>query len=644
MLLAGMLLSGAILVVGGLSAGVLARRHAQRAVVLAVGANVLAAGLGLLVALLTLLTGASQMTVLPWSVPMGTLALRLDPLAAFFAVPTLLVSGLAALYGRGYLAGKGPSSWLWFNLMVASLLGVLLSADGLLFLLCWEAMSVTSFLLVILEDERAEVRHAGLVYLVATHLGTAFLMVLFLVVSPGEDSLAFPRAGTLPPTLAGLAFALGLVGFGTKAGFVPAHVWLPEAHPAAPSHVSAFLSGVILKSGVYGLLRVVTWAEQPSDWWGWLLVLTGLVSGILGVVFALAQHDLKRLLACHSVENLGIIALGLGLGLLGLSGGSPLAAALGLGGGLLHVWNHAWFKSLLFMGAGALGQATGSLQIESAGGLLRRMPGTGGAFLVGSAAISGLPPFNGFVSEFLVFMAALELLRSVHPLAGVAGLGGLALISGLAVACFAKVCGVVFLGEPRSPGAEKATETRQAMLVPMLLLAALCLLIGVAAPLVIGVLDAPLGQLAAGAHLAPVRGSLGWLAALGGLVLLAGLALGHALSRRPSQPGMTWDCGYSRPTARMQYTAASFAGPLTEMFSFVLPVRRHGKPVEGLFPAAAEHHGEVPDPFNQRLYEPLFRGLMRFSLRVRAFQHGEVQLYLLYIVVALIALFIWEAL
>ncbi len=389
---------------------------------------------------------------------------------------------------------------------------------------------------------------------------------------------------------------------------------------------------------------MVTWAEQPSDWWGWLLVLTGLVSGILGVVFALAQHDLKRLLACHSVENLGIIALGLGLGLLGLSGGSPLAAALGLGGGLLHVWNHAWFKSLLFMGAGALGKATGSLQIESGGGLLRRMPGTGGAFLVGSAAISGLPPLNGFVSEFLIFMSALELLASVHPLAGAAGLGGLALISGLAVACFTKVCGVVFLGEPRSPGAQKATEIRGSMLVPMLLLAGLCLLVGVMAPLGIGVLGAPLQQLAPQADLEPIRGSLGWVAALGGLVLLAGLGLGHALSRRPSQPGMTWDCGYSRPTARMQYTAASFAGPLLEMFSFVLKPRHHGSPLEGHFPAPVGHHGEVCDPFTQRLYEPISRSLMRLALRVRVFQHGEVQLYLLYILITLVALFIWEAL
>jgi len=645
MLLATLLLTMGILAVGGLAAGLLSRALPGRAIAVGVGSNLAASGVGLLGALVTLVAGASQTAVLPWSVPMGTLALRLDPLSAFFLVPTLLVSALAALYGRGYLAGKSPSSWLWFNWMVASLVGVLLSADGLVFLISWEVMSVTSFLLVVLEDHRPEVRRAGQTYLVATHIGTAFLFALFLLVAPGGDSLAFPKAGSLAPSLAGVAFLLGLVGFGTKAGFVPAHVWLPEAHPAAPSHVSAFLSGVILKSGVYGLVRVLTWAQAPSDWWGWTLVFVGLASGVLGVVFALAQHDLKRLLAYHSVENLGIISLGLGLGLLGLSGGSPLAAALGFGGALLHVWNHAWFKSLLFLGAGAVGKATGSLNVEGMGGLLRRMPGTGAAFLAGSAAISGLPPFNGFVSEFLIFMAALELLGSVHPLGGALGLGGLALISGLAVACFAKACGVVFLGEPRSAGAERATETDRAMLLPMLFLALLCLLVGLTAPAMLFPLAAPVRQLVGpSATLEVARNGLVWLAILGGMALLAGAALGHWLSRRPARSGGTWDCGYLRPTPRMQYTAASFAGPVVEMFAFVLRPRHHGQPVEGLFPTEADHHGEVPDVFSQTVYAPFFHSLGRLGLRVRSFQHGEIQLYLLYILITLIALFFWEAL
>ena len=634
-----------ILGAGGLLAAGLARKAPDRAIAVGVGSNLLASGIGLLASLTALLLGAQQALVLPWSVPMGSLALRLDPLSAFFLVPTLAVSGLAALYGRGYLAGKAASSWLWFNLMVASLVLVLLSADGLLFLMAWEAMSITSFFLVVLEDERPQVRRAGLTYLVAAHLGTAFLLALFLVVAPGPHDLLFPKAGTLAPPLAGVAFLLALAGFGTKAGLAPAHVWLPEAHPAAPSHVSAFLSGVILKSGVYGLVRVLTWAEAPPAWWGWALLLVGLASGLLGVVLALAQRDLKRLLAYCSVENLGILSLGLGLGLLGLSGGSPAAAALGFGGALWHVWNHAWCKSLLFLGAGAVGKATGSLDLEGMGGLLRRMPGTGGAFLVGSAAIAGLPPLNGFVSEFLLFLAALQLLGSHHPLAGAVGLGGLALTSGLAVACFARVCGVALLGEPRSPGAEKARDPGLEMLLPIFFLALLCLALGLLAPLAPILLAPPLAQvLGAPSGLEVAQPGLLGVAVLGGLVLLFGAALGHWLSRRPSQPGVTWDCGYLRPTARMQYTAASFAQPLAVLFSFVLRPQGHGQPVEGYFPGKAEQRSDFPDLFDQALYAPFFRSLGRLALRVRAFQHGEVQLYLLYILLTLIALLAWEAL
>lgn len=634
-----------LLLASGVLSALLARSAPDRAAGLAVWANLVGAGLGLAAALAVLLTGVQESLVLPWSMPMGSLALRLDPLAAFFLVPTLVVAALAAQYGRGYLQGKGASSWLWFNLMVAALVLVLLSADGLLFLMAWETMSVSSFLLVVLHDERPEVRKAGLTYLVATHLGTAFLFALFLVVSPGQDTLAFPAAGSLAPELAGVAFLLALAGFGTKAGFVPAHTWLPEAHPAAPSHVSAFLSGVILKSGVYGLVRVVTWADAPPAWWGWTLLLVGLSSGILGVIFALAQHDLKRLLAYHSVENLGIISLGLGLGLLGLSGGNLAAAGLGFGGGLLHVWNHAWFKSLLFLGAGAVGQATGALDLEKQGGLLRRMPVTGGTFLVGSAAIAGLPPLNGFVSEFLIFMAALELLGSIHPVAAVLGLGGLALISGLAVACFAKAFGIVFLGEPRSPGAEAARDPGLEMRLPMVLLAVLCAAVGLLAPTLPAFLAWPVDQLAgAPTPLAAVVPSLVWVAGLGAVALLAGAGVGRWLLAQPRDVGVTWDCGYLAPTARMQYTAASFAQPLTDLFSFVLGSRRHGRPVEGYFPVSSDFHAETPDAFDEGLYRPLFRSLGRLALRVRVFQHGEVQLYLLYILIALVALFLWEGL
>ena len=276
-------------------------------------------------------------------------------------------------------------------------------------------MSLASFFLVMFDDEKESVRRAGWIYLVAMHLGTAFLLAMFLLLGQERRLAGFRAALGRARRRSGVLFLLAVVGFGTKAGFIPLHVWLPEAHPAAPSHVSAVMSGVMIKTGIYGLLRMLTLLGPPPAWWGWTLLGIGVVSGVLGVLFALAQHDLKRLLAYHSVENIGIIALGLGVGLLGISYGNPTMAALGFAGGLLHVVNHAVFKSLLFLGAGSVLHATGTGEIDRLGGLLKRMPVTGATFLVGAAAISGLPPLNGFVSEFLIYLGALAGLGSRRP-------------------------------------------------------------------------------------------------------------------------------------------------------------------------------------------------------------------------------------
>ena len=365
---------------------------------------------------------------------------------------------------------------------------VVVARNGVLFLMSWELMSLASFFLVTLEDEKESVRRAGWIYLVAMHLGTAFLLALFLLLGKNAGSLDFERLSTAAAP-SGVFFLLAVIGFGTKAGFIPMHVWLPEAHPAAPSHVSAVMSGVMIKTGIYGLLRMLTLLGPPPAWWGWTLVAIGVVSGILGVLYALSQHDLKRLLAYHSVENIGIIALGLGVGVLGISYQNPTMAALGLTGGLLHVVNHAVFKSLLFLGAGSVLHATGTGELDRLGGLLKRMPVTGATFLIGAAAISGLPPLNGFVSEFLIYLGAIAGLGSqahiapAWPLMSVLVVGGLALIGGLAAACFTKAFGIVFLGEPRSGEAAHAHEAGAAMRWPMVVLAGLCVLIGLAAPL-----------------------------------------------------------------------------------------------------------------------------------------------------------------
>ena len=283
---------------------------------------------------------------------------------------------------------------------------------------------------------------------------------------------------------------LALVGFGTKAGFIPLHVWLPEAHPAAPSHVSAVMSAVMIKTGIYGLVRVMMLLGAPQAWWGWVLCGIGLSSGVIGVLLALAQHDLKRLLAYHSVENIGIIALGLGVGTLGLCAGLPAVAVMGFAGALLHVLNHALFKGLLFLAAGNVVHSAHTREIDHLGGLLRRMPRTGAIFLIGAAAISGLPPLNGFISEFLIYLASFKgavTLEGANSVPMLATIAGLALIGGLAAACFTKAFGIVFLGQPRSEHAEQAHEVGLAMVMPGVVLAAACILIGLLGASVVSV-------------------------------------------------------------------------------------------------------------------------------------------------------------
>src|SRR5208282_490863 len=327
----------------------------------------------------------------PWPVPYGEFFIEIDPLTAWFLLPTLLLSALCAIYGVGYLRSwQGRRSlgpvWFFYGLLVLGMVLVLLARNAVLFLVAWELMALASFFLVTFEHERESVREAGWIYFVATHLGTAFLLAFFLLLARETGSMDFnvwAEKGIHTQGLAGILFLLAVVGFGTKAGFMPLHVWLPEAHPAAPSHVSALMSGVMIKTGIYGIVRMLAFIGSPPPWWGWTLVFIGAVSGILGVLFALAQHDIKRLLAYHSVENIGIICLGLGVGLLGISFGAPLVAFLGFAGGLLHVLNHALFKGLLFLGAGAASHAAGTREIDRLGGLMRRMPLTGAAFLVG---------------------------------------------------------------------------------------------------------------------------------------------------------------------------------------------------------------------------------------------------------------------
>ncbi len=522
-------------------------------------------------------------------------------------------------------------------------------------------MSLASFFLVMHDDEKESVRRAGWVYLVAMHLGTTFLLALFLLLGKNAGSLDFDQFSTVAAP-SGVFFILAVIGFGTKAGFVPMHVWLPEAHPAAPSHVSAVMSGVMIKTGIYGLLRVLTLLGEPPEWWGWTLVGIGAVSGILGVLYALAQHDLKRLLAYHSVENIGIIALGLGVGILGIAYNNPTMAVLGFTGGLLHVINHAIFKSLLFLGAGAVLHATGTGEIDRLGGLFKRMPVTGTTFLIGAAAISGLPPLNGFVSEFLIFFGAItglaesSGLASVGPFLGIAVVGALALIGGLATACFTKAFGIVFLGEPHSNEAAEAHEAGWAMRWPMIVLASLCVAIGLSAPfwptaLQPAVADivhsrSPLSQKERGdvtaPSIEPLTGVVFGSCVLLGLILLVVQLRRKLLAGRRVERGVTWDCGYVAPTPRMQYTSSSFARPLLLLFRLFLQPRDEIHPPQGLFPKHAALHTHAPDVFRRYLYEPLFLAVAWAASKLRWLQEGRIQIYVLYIALTILVLLIWK--
>ncbi|MEK7476510.1 MAG: proton-conducting transporter membrane subunit [Candidatus Coatesbacteria bacterium] len=653
-----LLIALAILVSTGLAALAAGGRRAW-AVRLGAGGAVAACLVGLVPAIRAVAGAPDEALDVAWSLPGGACSLGLDPLSGFFLAAILALGALAAVYGAEYLAPtperpRVGAAWWWYNLLIASMAVVVCARNAVLFLIAWEIMTLASFFLVVWEDHREDARRAGWTYLVAAHIGTACLIGFFVGLGDTGGPLGL-GAGHAPSLGAGWLFLLALLGFGVKAGFIPLHVWLPEAHPAAPSHVSAVMSGVMIKIGIYGLLRALTLLGPAPASWGWVLLAVGIVSGILGVLNALAQHDLKRLLAYHSVENIGIIAMGIGLGVIAQAAGCPAAAVLGYAGGLLHVANHATFKGLLFLDTGSVVHATGTRHLEDLGGLAKRMPRTAFTFLVGAVAISGLPPLNGFVSEFLILLAAFSLLTGGAGwtvVAAVAAIASLAMIGTLATACFTKAFGVVFLGEPRSDHARRGHDPAPAMQLPSMVLAALCVAGGLGAPWVVGWLAAPVGVLAAGAGL-PVGAVLADTAGLLAVVAGAGaaflaLAGAAAYARRRLLTGRsvtgdaTWGCGYAAPTARMQYTASSFAAPLVKYFNSVLGTRKAHGAVTGYFPRHGSFSTGAPDLFATRLLAPTFRGVSGLLGRLRGMQAGRVQLYVAYVAAMLVALLLWE--
>jgi formate hydrogenlyase subunit 3/multisubunit Na+/H+ antiporter MnhD subunit len=694
----------AILAVGTIVPLVLVR--APRAGLALSMAAILAAAMFVLVAAVQVLLGIAPGDALnaSWPLPLGAAHFALDGLSAWFLVAIGLLEACVAIYTPAYMRSSGgrtrvPLFGALMCLLMASLVLVVCAADAIVFLIGWELLSLTAFFLISFDHDRVEVRRGAWMYLVATHIGTAICVFpLFAILYAQSHTTAFADFSNAMESASQVklitVFALAVIGFGTKAGFLPMHVWLPAAHPVAPTPVSALLSGVVVKIGIYGLLRLLTWLPPLPPVCGQALLAIGVASGVMGVLYALAQHDVKRLLAYHTVENIGIIAIGIGVGMLGQAADQPAIAALGYAGVLLHVVNHALFKGLLFLSAGAVLHGTGTVDIERLGGLARKTPVNAMMFLLGAVAICGLPPLNGFISEWVIYGALFT--SSIHvggapALVPALGILSLALMGGLALACFAKVFAVVFLGEPRDAAVE-AHSTPAAMKVAMAILALLCLVLGVLPglwmpmtfPAVSALTRIPASEIGPAFEtvLAPAIRltfiACVFICIVVALMLLRRLARAKARRTLPageSSPVATWGCGYAYPNARMQYSATSFAFPLISSFrSLLWPERKLVAP-DGPFPSRSHVETHAPDLAQRELFEPVFRGVSRFFTMIRtvswtgavspvpmseelqihggpiqslttgivgAFRRGAIQVYLLFIVLTLIVLFLWE--
>ena len=608
-------------------------------------------------------------------IPLLAFAIRLDPLASFFVL-TISLAGLAAsIYAMGYLKefhGRVSVAALaaLTNAFLLSMTLVVIADNGVFFLMAWELMSLASYFLVVTEHEKADVRHAGFFYLVMTHVGTAFVVLTYLILFQSAGSFSFESfrhpEQSLPEGMRTLVFLAALIGFGTKAGIVPLHVWLPYAHPAAPSHISALMSGVMIKTAIYALIRVYFdfLGGQFPWWWGFTILLVGTLSALLGVMYALMEHDLKRLLAFHSVENIGIILMGIGAGMIFQTYGLTEFAALGLLAALYHTINHALFKALLFLGAGSLLYATHTRNMEEYGGLLKRMPWTGLFFLVGAVSISALPPTNGFVSEWLLFQTlflSVQLpalfLKLMLPIAAAI----LALTGVLALVCFAKAFGISFLALPRSTHARQAEEVPIAMRIGMGILALLCVGLGLAPMIVVPLLDRIIGPLTGvsisdkvlaldGWALAPVNMEFSSLSTpvLSAMLIVGGL-LGLLLAflfggRLMTRSYKTWGCGVNL-SPRTEYTATGFAQPIKRVFSTIyqptVTLETEFLEESRYFAKHRRFELHIEPTFEKYLYDPVVRVFLGIADRLRILQAGSLHLYLTYIFVTLVILLLF---
>ena len=599
---------------------------------------------------------------LPLGLPWLTWHLRLDPLSGFFLAVVGLLVAVIALYAPGYLRefahGKNRQPLvplgLFTGLFVFGMMLVLLADDAFVFMIAWELMSVSSYFLVGYQHQHAANRRAAFLYLLMAHIGVLAILLGYGVLAGFGGGFTFDamRSAELSPTWASIAFALAFFGFGMKAGMVPLHAWLPEAHPVAPSHISALMSGVMLKVALYGLIRFTYDLLGDIQWqWGLAVLLIGATSALLGVLYAMLRNNLKRLLAYSSIENVGIILMGLGLSMIFLGQGHEVLGVLGLIAALYHILGHALFKGLLFLGAGAIAHAAHEHDLNNMGGLIKRMPQTAVFMLIGCLAIAGLPPFNGFVSEWLTFQVALQapviesgVLRALIPVTAAM----LALSAALAAAAFVKVYGVAFLGQPRSRRVAHAHEVDIGMRAAMGILALLCVLFGIFPTTVIGVLDA-VPQLLIGQGPRSITAE-GWLwltpvsprvASYSAPLVFAAIVVIGALTflflharRKDIRRGYPWDCGFGSLNTRMQYTGTAFSMPIQRIFAPVWDLKEDidetRDPKQPLTTLAIRHQLAASDKSWSRAYEPIGRLVLAAARRIGLIQTGSIHTYLGY--------------
>ncbi|BCB95683.1 hydrogenase 4 subunit B [Dissulfurispira thermophila] len=662
-----------LLFIAGLSAQVL-RQNQRLLINVSFSLSALASLMALFGGIWTVGSGVTERIVLMIGLPDLPFHLRLDPLSGYFLSIIGLLSFFVSIYSTGYVKGfLGRRSVtrlvIFYCLFIAGMFMVVLADDALFFLISWEAMAAASYFLVLYEDEKSENRKSAFLYMVVAHIGAVAILLSFGVMAgfaagfENFNGFTFDamRQTRFPGQWATAAFLLAFFGFAAKAGVVPLHVWLPEAHPVAPSNVSALMSGVMLKTAIYGIVRVTFDLLNVFPWWwGAFVLIVGIISAVMGVLYALMQHDLKRLLAYHSVENIGIILIGIGLAMIFKSFNLPMMAALALIAGLYHTMNHAMFKGLLFMGAGAVLHATHERNMEEMGGLIHHMPWTAALFLVGCISISALPPFNGFVSEWLTFQAFLlspslpiPMIKLLMPM----GAALLALTGALAATCFVKAFGVTFLGHWRGHHKPHIHEVDWSMRSAMFMTALVCLLLGILPTLYIEWMDILSEQLV-GAKLSASATLSGWMwltpvsperASYSGIVVFTGILAIYVivyliLHVNPGKihRGPIWDCGFEKLTNRMQYNATSFSMPIRRIFGFLFKIKEEVSLVpqsaHPAFPKKLHYELKVRDRFWNWIYKPIADVSFWCSRKVGMLQQGRIQAYLIYSFVTIILL------